>query len=70
MGGDKGLFGLGKVTSVKKDTVITKATQKELLMTEKNVYSRAYHHVKTRTGCAILARRHGNAAVEEWLNSL
>ena len=67
MGGIKA----GKVTSVKKDTVITKVTQKVgLVMTEKNVYSRAYHSEKTRIRCAILARRRGNAAVQGWLNNL
>ena len=42
---------------------------KELIMEQKNIYSRAYHRVYTRTNCPEQARYAGNLAVKEWLES-
>ena len=46
----------------------TKTKKKRILkMTEKNVYSRAYHKELYKSGVKVQARKLGNQAVEEWL---
>ena len=50
--------------------VQTTTKKKELVMTEKNIYSRAYHKEETKSGNKELARKLGNAAVKLWLASM
>ena len=44
-----------------------KGKTKTLLMTRKNVHSRAYHHYRTKTGDKAFAAKKAAEAVEAWL---
>ena len=43
------------------------STTRSLLMTRRNVYSRAYHYDYVRVGCKVAAREWGNNVVVKFL---
>ena len=48
---------------------VEKKKAKPLIMTGRNVYSKAYHRVFTRTNSKVAARKAGSQARREWEES-